>query len=184
MNVACFLRQEAALAARELSTDALLSFADALSFTIADDDPVFPGPVGRRLAGERLRAVREEIARRERLARVHSGLASPSDRSYEAWRTLAAMERERVDIRAVFEAAGWKLADEGPTEAHASCPACGGTDRLVIRFGPPARCWCRRCDWSADVITLAQSIIPGCHTFRDAVRVLAEIADLAVETER
>jgi hypothetical protein len=168
---------DALVAAHGYSADALLAIADAFSATVADPDPGFPGETGRHLASERLRAVRAELIRRERLSRIADGVASPTDRRYEQWRDLARLLRERVDVREVFAAAGYGLHDAGKTEAHAACPVCGGTDRLVIRYGPPGRCWCRRCEWGGDVITVAMSLLR--LEFRDALTWLADVAGAA-----
>jgi hypothetical protein len=37
---------------------------------------------------------------------------------------------------------------------------------------------------SADVISVTQSIVPGCENFRDAVRFLAGVANLSEPQER
>lgn len=163
--------REALIAARDYSADALLSFADAFAATVADADAEFPGEVGRTLAATRLRAVRAELQRRERLSRIAAGVASPADRSYLAWRDLAQAVKDRADMLRVFDDCGYHLHDWDAKEAHASCPACGGTDRLVITPGPPDLCWCRQCDWGGDVVTVTMSL-RGC-VFRDAVSWLA-----------
>lgn len=161
--------EDALVAARDYSTDALLAFADAFGFIVADQEL---DPVERRLASERLRAVRAELERRERLARLQSSLASPSDRRYEQWRQLAQLVRERADMLRVLDLCGYHVTRTSKREAHAACPACGtGEDRLVITAGPPDLCWCRRCHWGGDVITLTMSL-RQCG-FRDAVAWLA-----------
>lgn len=165
---------DALLDARGYSTDALLALADGFVLDVADPDPDWPGPVGRYLASERLRAIREVLARRERQARTNAGLPSPNDQRYQEWRELARLVRERVGIVDVFIQTGYPLHDVGPAEAHAPCPVCGGTDRLVIRRDPPGRCWCRRCPWSGDVVTVAMSIRQ--EGFRDSVTWLADLA--------
>jgi hypothetical protein len=172
--------RDALLAARDHSADALLAMADALTATVNDSDEDFPGPVGRLLAGERLRAITDELARRERLSRIAAGVASPADRRYQAWRDLARLLRDRIDIVDVFDRAGYLIVDATPTEAHAACPICGGRDRLVIRRDPPGRAWCRRCEWGGDLILVTMSIVPGCGEFRDAIIFLADLAGLQV----
>jgi len=162
------------LAARDCSTDFLLERADALAFEAADPDPDVPGPIGRHLARERLRAIREVVAHRERRARTTAGLPHPHDRQYQEWRYLARIVRERVDIIGVFIQTGYHLHDVGLAEAHAACPVCGGTDRLVIRRDPPGRCWCRQCEWRGDVITIAMLLRQ--EGFCDTVRWLADLA--------
>jgi len=168
---------DAVIDARGYSTDALLAMADALTFEVADDDPDWPGEAGRHRAGERRRAIRVEIERRERLARIHAGVPSPRDERYAAWVELAQLVRERVDIIDVFNAVGYQLADVGPAEAHAPCLVCGGVDRLVIRRDPPGRCWCRRCGWSTSNVAVLTMSLRQCG-FRDAVRWLAELSGL------
>lgn len=170
--------RDALIDAREYSSDALHSFAETFAIDAADPDPDWPGDVGRFLASERLRAVQHELARRERLARLNTGLSSPSDERYEQWREVARLIRERVDIVEVFVHNAYQLHDTGSTEAHASCLVCGGRDRLVIRRDPPGRAWCRRCEWSGDAIAIAMSL-RQCG-FRDAVTWLADLAGQAV----
>lgn len=164
--------------AREYSTDALLALADTFAIDATDPDPGFPGPVGRFLASERLRACRDELARRERLYRLNTGVPSPTDRRYEQWRSLAQLVRDRVDLVDVFEALAYQLHDTGPHEAHAACLVCGGVDRLVIRRDPPGRCWCRKCGWKGDVITVTMSLRQ--EGFRDATGWLANHAGIPV----
>jgi len=174
--------------ARHLSVDALLSWRDVLNADLADDDADYPGPTGRCLAGERMRAVDSELARRERLSRIGRGVASPADRTYEAWRDLARAVTERVDVPELMEMTGHLLTPAGHNgrrgvpEYHASCPVCGGEDRLVVWGGPNGRCWCRQCGWTADAITIAQSFLPGCSGFRDSVKWLALMVGQTVKT--
>ncbi len=56
--------------ARTLTVDALLAEHDVLAATVADPGDAWPGDVGRHLAAERLKAITEEITRRERLERM------------------------------------------------------------------------------------------------------------------
>ena len=174
--------QDVLIDARSRSTDFLLSRTDWLPFTIYDDDSDFPGDVGRFSASERLRAINVELARRERVARLASGLPSPSDRRYEAWRELARLIRERVPVPFVFEVAGYALHPAGfngtrnADERAGPCLVCGGVDRMRVWNGPNGRAWCRQCGWSADVLTVAESLLPGVDCFRDACRRLAELA--------
>lgn len=163
--------QDMLSAARDCSSDELLALADAWVTVVADANL---HEVERLLAGERLRAVRTELERREILSRVKAGVASPADRRYVAWRGLAGVVRERADILAVFDSCGHGVVHRhGAKEAHAACPLCGGTDRLVVTIGPPGRCWCRQCHWGGDVITLARSLRQ--LGFRDAVAWLADV---------
>jgi hypothetical protein len=164
--------RDALIAAREESADALLAFADAFVATARDRTL---DPTTRDLANDRLRAVRSELQRREQLSRIALGVASPADRTYAAWRELAALVRERADMLRVFDLCGYHVVHrQGAREAHAACPACkDGTDRLVITAGPPDLCWCRQCRWGGDVITVARSLRQ--LGFRDAVAWLAEL---------
>lgn len=165
--------RDALIAARDYSTDALLSFADAFRATAVDEAPDFPGPTGRILAQERLRAIRDELARRERLSRIQRGVASPADLSYQAWRDLATAVRDRADMLRILDICGYDYRKDSERESHAACPVCGGVDRLVITAGPPDLVWCRRCHWGGDAITVTMSLRG--ESFRDAVRFLAEV---------
>jgi len=172
--------------AKRLSVDALAQWRDVLTADLADDDPDCPGPTGRCLAAERRRAVDAEITRRERLSRIGRGVATPADRTYEAWRDLARAVVERVDVAELMAVCGHLLTPAGHNsrrggpEYSAACPACGGTDRLRIWGGPNGRAWCRQCGWSADAIAIAQSFLPNCRSFRDAVKWLALMVGQAV----
>jgi hypothetical protein len=158
--------------ARTMTVDALLAEHDVLAATVADPGDAWPGDVGRHLAGERLKAITDEIIRRERLQRMGLFAARESTARYEAWRDVARIVRERVTMVAVLERAGWPVFPSG-REHHGPCPACGGEDRLVVW---PSRAWCRGCNLSWDVVAAAESLIPGCESFREAVRYLAEMA--------
>ena len=160
--------------ARDSSTDFLLERAEVYALEAADDDPDFPGPVGQYLARERLRAIQTELDRRTRILHLDAGQRHQQGKHHAAWTDLARVVRERVDIVEVFVLSGYQLHDTGPTEAHAACIVCGGEDRLVIRRDPPGRCWCRRCGWRGDMITLTM-YLRQCD-FRDAVKWLAELA--------
>ncbi len=167
--------RDALVDARQLSTDALLSLTDALSFEVADDDPDWPGAIGRYLAGERLRAVRTELERRIRL--VATGKVANAGQTYARWRDLARVIRDRVEVPLVFQLAGYELRPagrngrRGVAEYAGPCPVCGGTDRLRVWAGPNGRAWCRHCRWSADALTAAQSLFG--EGFRDTARRLA-----------
>jgi len=174
--------REAVATARHMSPDALAQWRDVLTLDLADDDPDHPGPVGRHLAGERLRAVDAELARRERVARASAGVTTPADRRYEDWRELARVVTEHVDVPDVLTACGVAMVPKGHNgrrgtmEYAGACPLCGGTDRLRSWDGPHGHAWCRVCGWSADAVAVAQSLAPGCAGFRDAVRWLATMA--------
>ena len=174
--------REAVACARDKSPDALAQWRDVLTVDVADPDPDYPGPVGRHLAAEGLRAVDAELARRERVARVAGGVATRADRDHDGWRDLARIVSERVAVPDVLTACGQTMTPaghngrRGAMEYAGACPVCGGSDRLRSWDGPHGRAWCRVCGWSADVIAVAQSLAPGCAHFRDAVRWLATLA--------
>ncbi len=176
------IRRDAQVEARAMSTDALLQWQDVLRIDVADPDPSFPGPIGRYFASERLAAAEAELVRREQLANTAPHLIQANTRTHEAWLDLARTVRERVDLPEVFHTlvgsvrpAG-RNGRRGAPEFSASCPSCGGENRLRLWGGPDGRAWCRQCRWSADVIALVQSYAPGCAAFRDAVKWLANIA--------
>lgn len=177
--------RDAVAEARHKSPDALLQWRDVLTADLADDDGNFPGVAGRELAAERLRAVDAELSRRERLSRLNRGVASPADQRYEQWRELARIVCDRIDIPELLALCGHDLtpagfnAPRGAREYAGACPVCGGTDRLRCWGGSNGRAWCRQCHWSADAVAIAQSLLPGCESFRDAVRWLAVMAGTA-----
>ncbi|MDP9354535.1 MAG: hypothetical protein M3R02_04500 [Chloroflexota bacterium] len=179
-------RLDAQLDARAMGSDALLTWRDVLALDAADPDPDYPGPVGRYLATERLAAVETELLRREQLAQATPRLVRAQTQTHNAWRDVARVVRERVEVPDLFHALAGPIAPagrnsrRGAPEYSASCPACGGEDRLRLWGGPDGRAWCRQCNWSADVIALAQSFAPGCAGFRDAVTWLATIAHAEV----
>ncbi len=176
------IRRDAQVESRSMSTDALLQWRDVLALDVADPDPDYPGPIGRYLASERLAAVDAELARREQLANTAPHLIQANTRTHEAWCDLARTVRERVDLPEVFytlvgpvRPAG-RNGRRGAPEFSASCPACGGENRLRLWGGPDGRAWCRQCRWSVDVVALVQAYAPGSAAFRDAVKWLANIA--------
>jgi zona occludens toxin (predicted ATPase) len=158
--------------AKMMTIDALLAEHDVWAATVADPGEDWPGDVGRHLAGERMKAVLEEITRRERLQRLNLYAGRESTERYQAWRDVARICRERVSMIDVLERAGWPVVESG-REHHAPCPACGGEDRFVVWT---ERAWCRRCHLSWDIVAAAESLIPGCAQFRDALRYLAAMA--------
>jgi len=158
--------------ARTMTVDALLAEHDVVSATVADPGEDWPGDIGRHLAGERLKAITEEIIRRERLQRMGLFAARESAARYQAWRDVAKLCRERVTMIDVLQRAGWPVFPSG-REHHGPCPACGGEGRFIIWT---ERAWCRRCHLSWDVVAAAESLIPGCASFRDALRYLAAMA--------
>jgi len=158
--------------ARTMTADALLAEHDVLAATVADPGDDWPGDTGRHLATERLTAVVEEITRRDRLQRQNRYAPRESTERYEAWRDVARVVRERVAMIDVLERAGWPVFPSG-REYHGPCPGCGGEDRLVVWT---ERAWCRQCHLSWDIVKAAESLIPGCGSFRDALRYLATMA--------
>lgn len=180
------IRRDAQVESRTMSSDALLAWRDVLALDAADPDSDYPGPVGRYLASERLAAVETELLRREQLAQTAPRLVKAHAQTHDAWRDVARVIRERVEVPDLFHALVGSITPagrngrRGAPEYSASCPACGGEDRLRLWGGPDGRAWCRQCNWSADVITLAQSFAPRCAAFRDAVTWLAAIAHAEV----
>jgi len=165
--------------ARGYTVDALRSYLEIFAVDMADPNPDWPGPVGRHLAAERHRAVTDELDRRVRISKLPAPQASKLAQDHAQWIRLASAVRARVTVREVLELSGLHLVVSDSGEAHSPCPVCGGRDRLVIW---PTRCWCRQCRWSADVIAVTQSFLPGCAHFRDAVTALARIAFVAEAT--
>jgi hypothetical protein len=129
----------------------------------------------RYMAAERFRAFDDELNRRIRIIQLDPKTAARRTREYEDWRALADDVKRRVTVREVLELCGFPITDERSGEAHAPCPVCGGHDRLVIW---PTRCLCRQCRWSADALAVAMSYLPGCTHFRDAVRLLDDLASV------
>ena len=163
--------RDALAAARDESADALLAFADAWTSVVADK--ALP-ECERLMTGERLRAVRDELIRRDQVSRIDARVTSPASMRYEARRELARRLRERADMLHIFDLCNYHFIHrQGAKEAHSACPVCGGTDRLVITAGPPDFCWCRRCHWHGDVISVVMSFKQ--LTFPDAVAWLAEL---------
>lgn len=180
------IRRDAQIEARLMSTDALLVWRELLELDLASPDPDYPGEIGRYLASERLVVVDTELGLREHLTQAAPHIVRDRSRTHEAWLELARTVREHVDLPELFhqfvgpiQPAG-KNGRRGAPEFSASCPACGGNDRLRLWGGPDGRVWCRGCRWSADAIALVQSYVPGCAAFRDAVKFLANIATAEV----
>lgn len=157
------------------STPDQLACAVDLFASIADDPEA---DLFERLnAVQRVHAYREETTRRDRVARLATGQATPADRSHAAWLELARAVRERCSTPEILIMAGVPMVKTGTSrgadEWHGPCPICReGDDRLCAWSGPNGRLWCRRCGWSGDAIAAA-SLIVGTGQFRDAVRWLA-----------
>lgn len=182
----CLVYRDAQADARNRSLDVLVSGIDLFQSTA--DDPE-SDPFERYNAAERFRAFSEEIARRERVARLRGRRATRHDRDHATWTRLADIVKERVAVPEVLQLAGIAVTRtgrnrrSGATEFHSACPVCrDGVDRLVSWDGPGGRAWCRRCGWSTDVIGVA-SLIAG-DQFRDIVIWLAEYAGMAVPDAR
>ncbi len=170
---------DAAADARNLSRDALAAGVDLFQSIIADPEA---GPVERYLAAERLHAFDEETASRDLVDRLATGQATPHDRNCGAWDALREAVKQRVEVPDVLAIAGVPLrragASRGRPEFCGPCPRCeAGDDRLRAWAGPSGRCWCRVCEWSADVIGVA-SLITRTGQFRDCVRWLANYAGI------
>jgi hypothetical protein len=175
--------QETEIDARHCSSDALMAYAEVFRADAEDPDPEWPGELGRFNAGERLRAIEAELARRDRISTLPASRAAIAAKEHEKWAELARIVRETVFVPDVLILIGCHVRPGGNgrqrPEFHSDCPVCQeGDDRLVSWGGPSGRCWCRKCGWSADVITVAQSFLPGCEHFRDALKVLARLAAL------
>jgi hypothetical protein len=166
---------EAQVAARAMSSDELLAWIEVLALDCADPDPNWPGPVGRHLAGERLRAVEAELERRTHIFAMPGSTAARYAADRETWAQLAHEVRERVDCAEVLLLLGHPPRTVG-REMHGPCPACGeGDDRLLVRR---EKVWCRQCGLKTDAIGLVRSFMPGLAGFRDAVRFLARLAEV------
>jgi len=178
--------RDAEIDARGYSRDVLLAYRDVFRTDAADDDPVWPGEAGRYIARERLRAFEAELARRDLISTLPTSKLAKTAKEYEQWAELARTIRETVFIPDILKLIGCLVMPSGTSrqrpEYHSDCPVCrDGTDRLVSWGGPNGRCWCRKCGWSADVIAVAQSFLPDCEHFRDALKFLARLAALNQE---
>lgn len=170
--------REAQADARNASRDALHAFAGTFASIALNSEA---DPVERFNAGERLRAFTAEISSRDRVERLTEGEPTYFDAQHRAWADLAAIIKERVSVPDILALGGIVVTrtgrSRGRNEFHSACPVCrDGVDRLVCWDGPGGRVWCRQCHWSADVIAVAQSLLPGCDSFWDAVRALAALA--------
>ena len=167
---------------RWLGTAELLAEGDAQRAAVAARSELgYADP----FAGERLRAARDEWASRQRAGAT--GGHDRAARHYEAWRSLAQDLRDRADIVAVFEAAGYGFAKAGAAEYAGPCPLCVGRDRFRVFVGPPGRYWCRRCDLTGDVVTAARNFLApagGPLGFFEALRRLAAMTGVPVPDDR
>ena len=126
-----------------------------------------------------LAAVDAELARRERVARISSGVVSPSDAKHSAWADVARELRDAVPVPVALERLSHPMRRvcrdrDGRDEYAGACLWCGGADRFRA-WGPPrSRYWCRRCQTGGDVVTLWRNVtgLP----FVDACEELLDIA--------
>jgi hypothetical protein len=158
--------------ARWCSTDAVMASRDVFLDNASDLDL---DETARYMAAERFRAFDDELNRRIRIVQLDPKTAARRTRECADWKSLADDVKQRVSVRDVLELAGFHIIEDGSGEAHSSCPVCGGHDRLVIW---PKKSWCRQCRWSVDAIAAAQSFLPGATHFRDAVRLLDDLASV------
>lgn len=169
--------REARACYRQLSDAELAGLRNGLAHELAacgDLDPA-SADVCRLLVGDDRRAAEAEAEARQRRCLAGTG-PDPATRWSEAWAALAAGVRQRADVVAVFEGAGYPLVRQG-TEWGGPCLVCGGTDRLRVFPEPSARqpvphYWCRRCGLWGDPIHALRSLRPGLG-FYDAVTELA-----------
>ena len=176
------LADEAAVMARAMETTELLGWRDRLTvdliepaYAAAEDAAV--ATVASVTCAE---MVDREIARRERAARLNSGLPSPADRQYQAILDLAAAVKPRVSLPDFLAQIGWSLRRVG-RDGHGRdtysgpSPMCKeGNDRFVSWGQPGSRYLCRRCGAKGDVVQLAMQA--NGIGFAAAVRELAVMA--------
>lgn len=179
-NQRSFVREDAAADARYSSRDAL-NAGIALSTDIVNDTEADPIEIDR--ATIRLREYGDELAKRQSCDRATNGRATQQDREVVAWDRLRDAVLESVDTPEVLQLAGIPMRrtghSRGREEWHGPCPICGGgEDRLIAWSGPRGRLWCRRCGWSGDAIGAA-SLIVGTGQYRDALRWLANLVNVA-----
>ena len=164
------LYRDAALCFREIGDFELAETAGWLAYGAADPYDETHGLV----CAERLRAAKDELARRARLHGAGADVPDPKGARYDAWRDLAQRVKDQADILDVFDRGGYHLSRAGRAEYCGACLVCAGTDRLRVGPGPPGRYWCRRCGLTGDVITAARNLLPDrCPGFASAVAYLA-----------
>ena len=145
---------------RNLSTIALLDFAEGLWWSItlddqhlvdaSEEDRAYHEVVRERKAME-LRLCQIELLRRHRAAR--GGARYPAEFARVSNRISETRDRirEQVSLADVIADLGAAI-QIGRREAHTACPRCGGKDRFVVWPAPNSRGWCRQCHYSTDVI--------------------------------
>ena len=163
------LYRDAALCFREIGDFELAETAGWLAYSAVDPYDETHALI----CAERLRAAKDELARRTRLHRAGADVPDPKGAQYERWRAVADEVRDRYNIVAVFRDAAHELRQAGREEWAGPCLVCGGRDRLRVFLGPPGRLWCRRCGLTGDVITAARNLLPGRPGFVSAVAYLA-----------
>jgi hypothetical protein len=146
---------------RSASNIALLDYAEGLWWSIMYDgqalakgyaeDPGYQAVVLERKRRE-LKTIQQEMLKRHHLLRDErlrypKEFARASTR-LSGWRDQIHREVDLADVIAGLGAA----IKRGKTQAHTSCPRCGGTDRFVVWPPPRSRGWCRQCGLSLDVI--------------------------------
>lgn len=175
---------------RQMGNAQLLAFIDTQRYEAEDIDNLYDGDeTARVLADERLRAGRDEFARRQQLHAKGRDVADPQAPDYAAWRDLAERVKGLADIVRIFYLGGYYLVRAGTNgrrddeEWCGTCLVCGGTDRLRVWRGPNGRFWCRQCGLRGDVIAAAQTLIPEAREWHDAVAFLARDVGLTPPDE-
>jgi hypothetical protein len=154
-------RENGRTEARFCSDDELERRREVYGYLTADDsgDPddcalraVMYGPI--------LQAIETEVAHRQRLRDRGKVPAKYPNPKSEALRSLIDEVKSRIDLADFLEAETlWQVIRRGRKESHSPCPLCAtGTDRLVMWHGSPGSFWCRRCEWSGDLIDLAAAV--------------------------
>jgi hypothetical protein len=167
---------------RELGNPELADVIDWLGYAVADlyDD------THSYISITRLKAARDEWARRERLHAAGHGVPSPSDARYQQIKDLAQQVKAAYPILGIFSDAGYHLERQGKDEYAGACLVCAGRDRFIVFTDPPAgRYWCRQCGLRGDVIRAARSLLPDRYPdFTTTVLRLAKEIDLDVPEDQ
>lgn len=171
------IEREAEVAAHGYSVEALMSYCTTLETNLNDPNPPpWYDATARHADQVRLRVFTADLDRKIRILSIPADRAPKIRDDFEAWAALAKTVKQYVSVPELLSLIGCHVRQTGAHEFHSSCPVCrAGDDRLVIWHD---RCWCRKCDWSADAIVIAQSFLPDAQHFRDAVRILSNLAAL------
>ncbi len=163
--------------ARSYSPDAEMAYIATLEVNLNDPNPPSWYDETARYADQvRLQVLKADLDRKIRILSIPADRAPKISQDFEAWASLAKTVKEYVSVPELLSLIGCHVRQTGAHEFHSDCPVCrAGDDRLVIWQN---RCWCRKCDWSADAIVIAQSFLPDATHFRDAVRILSNLAAL------